>query len=211
MKAIAFKLSVPMSSWALGGATIVPTMSEPTWSAIVGMMGAALGIPRGDDRLVRLASDYALAIRVDRAGQREYDFHTIQSPIASKARALRPRTRRDELDLPGENDLNTSITQREYVHDAAYTVFVVQMVATPVFELNEISAALINPVYPLSAGRRSCVIGSLHSVPATINDVLQASHWDKRIELGKPASLIRERADQLVGDRKFGMRHECVA
>ena len=41
MKAIAFELNTPMSSWATGGASIIPTMSEPTWSAVVGMIGAA--------------------------------------------------------------------------------------------------------------------------------------------------------------------------
>lgn len=210
MKAIAFELNTPMSSWATGGASIIPTMSEPTWSAVVGMIGAALGLPRGDNRLVQIASDFALAVKVEVAGQREHDFNTIESPQDTKVKGLRARTRFQELDFEGDA-LNTSIIQREYVQGAVYVVYIVQMTEIPVYSLEDILFALANPVYPLSAGRRSCVIGLVHATGASTEDLALATHWDQRIPIDKVPTFIRERHDQLVGPRQFAMRFECVA
>jgi CRISPR system Cascade subunit CasD len=210
MKVIAFELNAPMSSWATGGASIIPTMSEPTWSAVVGMIGASLGLPRGDGRLVKIASDFALAVKVKVAGQREHDFNTIESPQDTKVKGLRARTRFQELDFEGK-DLNTSIIQREYVQGAVYVVYIVQMTESPVYSLDEIQFALANPVYPLSAGRRSCVIGLVHAKNTSVDDLALATHWDQRIPIDKVPTLIRERHDQLIGPHQFAVRFECVA
>ena len=91
------------------------------------MIGAAIGIPRGDERLPRIASDFALALRVDEPGVRAYDYHTVSSPDASKAKAIRPRTREQELSLNKWDDLNTTITRREYIQGARYQIFIVQL------------------------------------------------------------------------------------
>jgi CRISPR system Cascade subunit CasD len=208
MRAIAFNISVPMTSWAVCGNSIVPTQTVPAWSAIVGMMGAALGIPRGSDALPRLASDYALAVRVERPGIVEADYHTIQTPNRDKATNGRPATRAQELAL---GSIKTTITRREYVQDAAYRIFVVQMDERPLFTVESIVQSLANPVYPLSAGRRSCIIGSIHAQMVDEAGVLTATHWDQRILLNKPVLMVKERMDQLVGNRKFAIRFECIA
>lgn len=209
MNALGFDLITPMVSWGTGGNSIVPTMTVPTWSAIVGLMGAALGIARDDDALTGLANDYALAVRVDQRGVRSADYHTVQSPSANQARAIRPRTRSQELDYV--DDLNTTITRREYVHDARYRLFVVQVVPSPAIALDAIVGALRDPVYPLYAGRRSCILGRLDAKLVSMAEVQTASHWDQRIPLNKPFAMMTERRDLLVGSRAFGIRHECVA
>lgn len=209
MNALGFDLITPMVSWGTGGNSIVPTTTVPTWSAIVGLMGAALGIPRDDEALTGLANDYALAVRVDQRGVRSADYHTVQSPSASQVRAIRPRSRAQELDYI--DDLNTTITRREYVHDARYRLFVVQVSLHPAIALESIVRALRDPVYPLYAGRRSCIIGRLDAQPVTMEEVQTASHWDQRIALDKPFAMVSERRDLLVGSRLFGIRHECVA
>lgn len=209
MNALGFDLTTPMVSWGTGGNSIVPTMTVPTWSAIVGLMGAALGIARDDDALTGLANDYALAVRVDQRGVRSADYHTVQSPSASQARAIRPRTRSQELDYV--DDLNTTITRREYVHDARYRLFVVQVVLSPAIALDAIVGALRDPVYPLYAGRRSCILGRLDAKLVSMAEVQTASHWDQRIPLDKPFAMVTERRDLLVSSRAFGIRHECVA
>jgi CRISPR system Cascade subunit CasD len=209
VNALGFDLITPMVSWGTGGNSIVPTMTIPTWSAIVGLMGAALGIARDDDALTGLANDYALAIRIDQTGVRSADYHTVQSPSASQARAIRPRTRAQELDYI--DDLNTTITRREYVHDAKYRLFVVQVNEGPAFSLSALVDALRDPVYPLYAGRRSCIIGRLDAKLVTLEEVQTATHWDQRIPLNKPFAMVAERHDLLVGSRAFGIRHECVA
>lgn len=210
MKALSFELRTPMSAWATGGVSIVPTHAVPTWSAMVGMIGAALGIERGDDRLVRLAHDFALAIRVDRHGQRMEDFHTIQTPSKSMPQKIRARTRFHEIS-PDCVESNRAVTQREYMADAVYTIYLVQMSDTPVHSLDEIKAAFLRPVYPLFAGRRSCVIGRIQAQEVNEEAVETATHWDQRIALKKSARLVSERPDMLVGNRVFGVRKECVA
>jgi len=209
VNALGFDLITPMVSWGTGGNSIVPTMTVPTWSAIVGLMGAALGIARDDAALTGLANDYALAVRVDQRGVTNADYHTVQSPSANQARAIRPRSRAQELDYI--DDLNTTITRREYVHDAKYRLFVVQVAPSPAIALTALIDALRAPVYPLYAGRRSCIIGRLDAKLVTREEVQTASHWDQRIALDKPFAMVTERRDLLVGSRAFGIRHECVA
>jgi hypothetical protein len=150
-----------------------------------------------------------MAVRVDQGGVRSADYHTVQSPSASQARAIRPRSRAQELDYI--DDLNTTITRREYVQDAKYRLFVVQLVSSPAVALDALVGALRDPVYPLYAGRRSCVIGRLNAKPVELEEVQTASHWDQRIALDKPFAMIVERRDLLVGNRSFGVRYEYVA
>jgi len=211
VNALAFDLTVPLSSWAVGGNSITPTMAVPTWSAIVGMIGAALGIPRDDDRLPVIAADYGLAVQVMDAGEREYDYHTVQSPMASKVRPLRARTRAQELDLGSVDDMNTTITRREYMHGARYRVFIVQLSEAPLFPVDQIIAALRNPAYPLYAGRRSCVMGRVNAQPVGMDALEDATHWDQRIPMEKPHAMVAERHDLLTGRRTFSIRHECIA
>jgi hypothetical protein len=44
-----------------------------------------------------------------------------------------------------------------------------------------------------------------------MEEVQTATHWDQRIPLKKDCAMVAERRDLLVGSRKFGIRHECVA
>ena len=209
MQGFTFDINVPLASWATGGHAVVPTDQQPTWSAIVGMMGAALGLPRGDERLVRLSADYALAL-VDKGGRGVLtDFHTVQSPKESpELKDANPHTRREELE---SGEVEPSITRRDYLCGASYQIFIVQVAEHPVFAPAEIQAAMVNPVYPLSAGRRSCLIGRVQARPFDAQMLDRCTHWDARIPLDKPSSLVRERRDQLIGPRRFGVRMEHVA
>jgi CRISPR-associated protein Cas5/CasD subtype I-E len=209
LNAIGFQLRVPMMSWGTGGSSIIPSHSNPTWSAVVGIIGAGLGIGRDSPELVDIASDFALAFVVERVGVKSADYHTVQSPNARQAAAVRPRSRAQELEYI--DDLSTTITRREYVHDACYKVFVVQVADKPKFQLTDIVAALGNPVFPLYAGRRSCVIGRLDAHLVESQELMTATHWDSRINLGKQPSMVVERSDLLVGKRSFGIRQECMA
>lgn len=209
MACVTFNLAVPLVSWAEAGSAVRPTDSVPTWSAVVGMMGAALGLSRGDHRLFELARDYALAVEVRVAGQRFEDYHTVQTPKKAAGAAM-ARTRGEELAL----ERQTSITRREYVAGAVYQIFIVALANEPCLSPDAIAAALRSPVFPLAAGRRSCLVGA---VSATVVDgvldeiLLAATHWDARIKTVRPYSLIRERRDMPVSPRVFDIRLECMA
>lgn len=198
-------------SWSETGAASRPTDFVPSWSAIVGLVGAALGWGRTDQRLVRFANDYALAVAVENPGERIQDYHTIQSPEKSQAEAMRAQTRADELSVAS---VHTTITRREYVSGAAYTVLLLADSDSPIASATEIAAGLGRPVFPLYAGRRSCALGRVAAevVAGNLDDLLPgATHWDHRLASGRSPSLIRERRDQRVGPFAFTIRHECVA
>ncbi len=209
MACVAFNLAAPLVSWAEAGSAVRPTDSVPTWSAVVGMMGAALGLRRGDSRLFELARDYALAVEVQQAGRRLEDYHTVQTPKRA-ASAVTARTRGEELAL----DLQTSITRREYVAGAVYRIFIVTMAPEPCCSPASLATALRSPFFPLSAGRRSCLVGNVAAivVDGELDEALRdATHWDARIKLARPYSMIRERRDMPVAPRVFDIRLECMA
>lgn len=208
---VRFDLVVPMASWSEAGVAIRPTDAVPTWSAIVGLVGAAFGWGRDDLRLRQLAADYAPAIILKRSGQIIEDYHTVKSPEADLAVRRRARVRLDELSVA---KVHTSITRREYVVDAAYVITLIALCHPAVVSPSEIVDALGKPVFPLSAGRRSCPIGRVGATVVTgeIDELIcEATYWDSRLEANRQPSLIRERRDLLVGPRQFAARHECVA
>ncbi len=199
-----------MMSWATTGSSIVPTNEVPTWSAIVGMIGAAIGLNRDDDCLPDIARDYAMGIRVHAYGFKHADYHTVKSMSIRMAEITHPRTRLHELTPESLEVVNTSITRREYMYSADYQVYLVQLNPDSRWALPEMLVALRYPVYPLYAGRRSCLIGRLDARISNLQELHQATHWDQRIEINKPFSKIVERHDFLVGKRTFTFRKECV-
>ena len=209
--AVRFDLNPTLASWSESGVVIKPTDRVPSWSALVGLVGAAFGWARDDARLPHFAAEYAMAIEVLRPGVVIEDYQTVQSPEADQARRRRSRTRLDELSVA---KVYTSITRREYVADASYRITLVPTTQVPEVDATAICEALAHPVFPLSAGRRSCAVGPLRAtvVSGEFDDlVATATHWDRRIATVREPSVIRERRDLIVGERQFVARLECVA
>ena len=131
------------------------TGSWPTRSALIGLLGAALGVERADaEGQAALATQYRFVIRVDQQGTVLRDFHTYQSLPSAKGWA---RTRAEALRNP---EVVTSITRRDYLCDALFHVAVRGVDEAPRWSLDEISEALKKPCYSLFLGRRSCPLGS---------------------------------------------------
>jgi hypothetical protein len=159
---------------------------------------------------MRFAGDYALGVAVHSPGVRIDDFHTIQSPTARQAINRRARTRADELSV---DETHTSITHREYLADARYTIAIFQLSDTPIVTVGVVVDALGHPEFPLYAGRRGCTLGRIaaRAVEGSLEAVLpDATHWDRRITAPWRPSLVRERRDMLAGNRKFTIRQEAV-
>lgn len=71
---LALCLDAPMQSWGIQStAGIRDTATEPTKSGIVGLLAAALGVPRDDDESIAVLAGLHLAVRVDREGSIERD------------------------------------------------------------------------------------------------------------------------------------------
>lgn len=167
MDYLVFRLYGPMASWgeiAVGESR--HTASYPSKSAIIGLLGAALGIKREDDeKQQQLQQGYAFAVEVMTPGHLLHDYHTTQVP--DSAGKFCYRTRRDELVL-GKKRLGAVLSSREYRSDALALIALRALDNAP-HALVEIKQYLQQPRYHLYLGRKSCPLSApLH--PQIISD-----------------------------------------
>ncbi|WP_196161090.1 type I-E CRISPR-associated protein Cas5/CasD [Reinekea sp. G2M2-21] len=149
---LVFRLYGAMASWgqaAVGGDR--PTGLQPTRSALLGLLGAALGIKRDDEEaLLTLQNSVRFGVKQCVPTTLVRDYHTTQVPSHSKKRVH--RTRASEL---REEKLNTILSSRDYRCDGLWVVSVA-LTETAHYSLEQLKSALLNPVYALSLGRKSC-------------------------------------------------------
>lgn len=153
VRCIVFHLNGVMCGW--GNAFMGSYRSSdfyPTKSAIVGILSACIGIDRSDEKAqISLYSDYDYVIVSSGLESKVVDYHTIQSSkTPSKPEVITGGYRRNELDRP---DVNTILSEREYVCNGFYSVFLFPKDGS---ELEEIKSALESPVYTPYLGRKSC-------------------------------------------------------
>lgn len=153
---LVFRLYGPMASWgqaAVGGDRT--TGLQPTRSAILGLLGAALGIKRDDEAgLLSLQTSVSIAIKQTTPTSLLRDYHTTQVPSHNKK--LVHSTRKSELE---EEKLNTILSSRDYRCDG-YWVVAIFLNDNAIITLPELETALKKPVYTLSLGRKSCPLAA---------------------------------------------------
>lgn len=115
--------------------------SMPTKSGIVGLLGCAMGEPRGSEILVELAQSITVAVRADRPGVKFVDFQTVQGDPLMAATG-KPKTTG-----------NTILSPHGYLQDACFTVFI----DTTSEWQQRIVSALENPRWCMYLGRKNCV------------------------------------------------------
>ena len=175
----------------------------PGRSAILGLLGAALGIRRDGDFTALDALDVSVAIFDSGAPLR--DYHTIES--VPSAAAKRPNSRPEALrDAKGRT--NTTITLRDYRAGVFYGV------AVQGAGLEDLQAALSRPRFTLYLGRKSCPLSAppgakivLAVTPAQALAHLTAPPW--LCETGRPvARTLIVGADQgeVIHDRTLDRR-----
>lgn len=142
MTALLLHLHGPMQSWG-GPARFSqrPTSGHPTKSAVVGILAASQGRPRGSD-VTDLAA-LRMTVRVDRPGRLMRDYHTVG--------AEHPKGRR-LLNAEGKEKADALVTERYYLADAAFTIALDGDAAL----VERLEAALRAPRWALALGRRSC-------------------------------------------------------
>jgi CRISPR system Cascade subunit CasD len=148
-----FTLYAPWASWgdiAVGERR--SSWDRPSRSAILGLIGAALGIGReAQAQHDAVDQGYGVAVRVDDPGRPAQDYHTTQTVAESAVRKHRPNTRR-ELLLAGEPE--TILSYRSYRVDAHYTIALWTRAAAP-HPLTSLAEALRKPGFVLYAGRKA--------------------------------------------------------
>lgn len=149
---LVFRLYGPMASWgqaAVGGDR--PTDIQPSRSAVLGLLGAALGICRDQqDELNKLQQSICVAIKQCTPSSLMRDYHTSQVP--SQQKNVVHHTRKSELSEP---KLNTILSSRDYRCDGLWIV-ALSLSSSPSLDLEKLKRALERPVFTLSLGRKSC-------------------------------------------------------
>ena len=123
----------------------------PPRSAVLGLLGAALGIDRTNTDGQEALRRYRVGVRPLTESAPLRDYHTVQT-VQEKIR--RPNGRRAAVEAIGPA-INTTITVRDYRTDVAIAVCVwgEEQVNWP---LPRLVTALTCPVFTLYLGRKSC-------------------------------------------------------
>ncbi len=150
---VIFTLVAPMG--AFGGPAGHERRGSESWpgrSAILGLIGAALGVRRKDRAGQASLAVWRIAVSVLSQGPTLRDFHTVQTVPA--ARFKRPATRADALAALNHSD-NGLITRRDYRMDCAFGVAL-----WGGKEAERLVSALSEPVFAPYLGRKSCPLSA---------------------------------------------------
>ena len=158
MEHLVFQLQAPLSSWgepAVG--EFRGTGEMPTQSAVIGLLGAALGLDRSDEAAhAALRDGYGFAVALLSSGSLLRDYHTAQVPPRSALKGRPHATRRHELSVP-KYDLGTILSTRDYRQNAASLVALQPSKGMPApHTLSALAEALRLPKFTLYMGRKSC-------------------------------------------------------
>lgn len=149
---LVFQLYAPLAAWGdIAVGEYRPTTGHPSKSAVLGLVGAALGIHRHqEEEQARLQEGYGFAACVLGAGQLLRDFHTIQVAKGKHSCAAR----RDELCWDPER-LTTILSRRDYRMDALCLAALWEKPEAP-YSLEHLRQSLRRPRFILYLGRKSC-------------------------------------------------------
>ncbi|MFH5927465.1 type I-E CRISPR-associated protein Cas5/CasD [Roseomonas xinghualingensis] len=153
---LTFALVAPIASF--GGVAVGERRGgwdRPARSAVLGLLGACLGVEREDDvGQAALATDYNLALLCHAPGRLLADYHTAQVPPAARNRRFATRT-----EGLSSRDLNTVLSRRDYRTGAWHLGALWPRGEAPRWTLEELAAAMERPVFTPSLGRKSCPLG----------------------------------------------------
>jgi CRISPR system Cascade subunit CasD len=156
---LTFTLAAPLASF--GGIAVGErraSYDRPAKSAVVGLLAAALGIERNeDDAHAELCRELFYAVRIENMRVRSSrrlltDYHTAQTPPRSRNQHF--ATRRDEI--ANKENLGTILSYREYRSDCSFSVALWPRLSPTRFSLDDLAAALREPVFVPYAGRKAC-------------------------------------------------------
>ncbi|MBE9140791.1 type I-E CRISPR-associated protein Cas5/CasD [Nodosilinea sp. LEGE 07088] len=173
MPTLLMRMRAPMMSWGDHSRfTIRDTRREPTKSAVIGLLCAALGRPRWEP--VTDLTALKMGVRINKPGVVQCDYHTVMDGIKS-----------------GGGPGGTVISHRYYVADADYLVGLEGSRS----KLAELDAALQTPCWHLYFGRKSFVpscpihISEGGLVEANVEDALK-QHPYVPPKRGKPPQQL---------------------
>lgn len=155
---LTFAMVAPMASFGtLAVGERRDGADRPARSAVLGLVGACLGVAREDEAgQSALAEGYGLAVLCHAHGRLLTDYHTAQT--APSRRNWRPATRAQEL-AEAQGELATILSRRDYRTGSWYLGALWIRGDAPRWSLEEIQGAMREPVFTPSLGRKSCPLG----------------------------------------------------
>lgn len=230
MHFLLFQLQGQLASWGdVAVGQYRGTRDAPGQAALVGLLGAALGLLRNDEAAHAAIRDgYAFAVGTVATGQLLRDYHTAQVPGRSDLKWRPHRNRRDELSVP-KHALSTILSTRDYRQNAAWAVAVQALPGAP-HSLDTLAHALREPRFVLYLGRKCCPpaaplapqLAQSDSAHAALAGYLSAADppatllsmaWSEGMTAGLTAHLSVPRKDRLIRRRgwQFGDRTEYMS
>lgn len=149
---LALYLDAPMQSWGYQSRfDRRTTLSYPTKSGVIGMLCAAMGVPKNDRVMIARLAGLRMYVYVLSAVRRMTDFHTVGG-------GYDPKTERVWMPRKADGGRpSTVVTHRDYLLHSKFGV--VLNGDSTLLEHCEI--ALANPKWGVWFGRKSCVPASL--------------------------------------------------
>lgn len=169
---------------------------RPGRSAVLGLIGACLGLERTEEaQHAMLSAGLGFAIRREGATTTLLrDYHTVQTAAARRKRAF--ATRREELAAP---ERETILTRRDYRADIGFTAAIWQRAAPCIWTLDDLACALTKPRFTPYVGRKSCPLG-LPMAPRMIEAATICEAFERRdAEAADPErDALRRAGDGMV-------------
>ncbi|MBO9401317.1 type I-E CRISPR-associated protein Cas5/CasD [Shimia sp. R9_3] len=187
---IVFSLVAPMGSFGgLAGHERRGSDAAPGRSALLGLLGAALGIRRDDDAGQRALDRWQTAVGVLNDGPPLQDFHTVQTVPSANIKA--PATRADALRALKPSD-NAVITRRDYRMDCVFVVAIWDGE-----DADRMIAAMRQPLFTPYLGRKSCPLAApMAPIMVVAENVVEALSAAQLPDWLPPMSLRRVISDQ---------------
>lgn len=185
---VVLALVAPMGSFGgLAGHERRGSGQWPGRSAILGLIGAALGVRRDDRDGQAALKVWQHAVAVLSPGTPLQDFHTVQT--VPSANIKRPAMRADALAALKPSD-NAVLSRRDYLTDVAFGVALWGGQAAPLVQ------ALRQPHFTPYLGRKSCPL-SAPMAPALVTaatpaDALQQVQLPSFLPPLKPLRIVQE-------------------
>jgi len=211
------KLQGPMQAW--GEHTFEgkrPSGNFPTRSALLGLLGACLGIRRNNrERLQQLADSVCFAVLKEERFLTKRDGSKKALPMIKATDYHTVKDARE--DYAGLKSHETIQTWREYLFDASYTI-AVWNAPSPAIPLDELDLATKTPIFTPYLGRRSCplarplfvarvsaenAIGALRSVEPAGGTIYSEEAGEVRTIRVRDVPLVRQ-------PRQFATRNVYV-
>jgi CRISPR system Cascade subunit CasD len=204
---LVFRLYGSLASWgqaAIGGDRT--TGLHPTRSAILGLLGAAIGIKREQtEQLQALQNSVNIAVKQTVPTSLMRDYHTTQVPIGNNKNLRHCVTRKAELDecklqerFNSKNSRpNAVLSSRDYRCDGVWIISV-YLTRDAIYTLEQLKKALETPVYLLSLGRKSCPLGA-----PMMPKIVKTTELRQALDTDFPSLLATEKEEPVNNEERI--------